>query len=239
MRRIKSLASMVIAVCALGAFGVASASALPLFVSKSGIYPQGGTFSGGEAKLNTTSGHEVKCTSVLGNYTEGLRLFTVESLYHKCTTTLFFSSAECNSPGEPKGLVLETQHAWLGYLTNATGEKMVGLLTQPESGSVASLFECTANAFEHAHIEILGEAVGAIPAAEINKLQKSFKIEFVQSSGGKQAPQNFLLPEPLSLMTGVHTTLDITGSISEKPEASYVQGGTLTLCEEEEGEIKG
>jgi hypothetical protein len=112
-------------------------------------------------------------------------------------------------------------------------------LEQPELNGIDALFQCEANALENAHITVLGEAVGAIAASEINKLQKSFKVEFGQSSEGVQTPQTFLLPSPLSLMTGVKTTWDITGSITEKPETSEVAEGTATLAGTEEGEIKG
>jgi hypothetical protein len=114
---------------------------------------------------------------------------------------------------------------------------MVGLLEQPELKD--TLFECSANALEQAHILVLGETVGAISAVEINKSQRSFKVQFDQSSGGIQTPQTFLLQEPLSLMTGIKTIWDITGSIDEKPEASEVTEGIVTLSGTEEGEIEG
>jgi hypothetical protein len=128
-------------------------------------------------------------------------------------------------------------HAWLGFLTNATGESMVGLLEQPESGNVDTLFECNANSLEHIHVEVLGEAVGAISASEVNKLLRKFSVAFSQSSNGKQAPQTFLLPEPLSLMTGVHLTSDITGSVTETTETAEVSSLEVALAGTEEGKI--
>jgi hypothetical protein len=237
MRSIKLVLIAVGAVVALSAFGVSTAAALPLFVSKSGTYPQTGTISGGAARLNTASGHDIECATTLGTFSLGLRLALFLELYHKCTTTLLFSATECNTPGEPKGLIHWHRHVWLGYLTDASGEKMVGLLEQPELKD--GLFECNANSLEHVHVLVLGETVGAIPATEINKQQRSFKVEFAQGSTGIQTPQTFLLPSPLSLMTGINTTWDITGSISEKTEAAEVAEGTVTLSGTEEGEIQG
>jgi hypothetical protein len=239
MRSIKLVLVAVSAVVALSAFGVSSAAALPLFVSKSGTYPQTGTISGGLAQLNTTSGHEIDCPTTLGNFSLGLILSLFLILFHKCTSKLLFSTAPCNTPGEPSGLIHIHIHTWLGYLTNAAGEKMVGLLAQPELNGIDALIECEANALENAHITVLGEAVGAIAASEINKLQSSIKVKFGQSSTGVQTPQTFLLPSPLSLMTGIKLTSDITGSISEKVESSEVAEGTATLSGTEEGEIKG
>jgi hypothetical protein len=240
MRSIKLVLIAVGAVVALSAFGVSTAAALPLFVSKSGTYPQTGTISGGLSTFNTTSGHDVICGSDTGSFSLELFLFLFLILLHKCTTTLLFSSAECNTPGESKGLIHVHLHVWLGYLTDAAGDKMVGLLEQPEEADdVLELFECNANSLEHAHVLVLGEAVGGIPASEINKPFKSFKVVFGQSSAGVQTPQTFLLPSPLSLMTGIKTTWDVTGSISEKTEASEVAERTNTLSGTEEGEIQG
>jgi hypothetical protein len=240
MRSIKLVLVAVGAVVALSAFSVSTAAALPLFVSKSGTYPQTGTISGGLAQLNTASGHEVDCQTTLGNFSLGLRLSLFLILFHKCKTTLLFSTTECNSPGEPAGLIHIHIHTWLGYLTNASGEKMVGLLAQPENNeNVAALFECNANSLEHAHVLVLGEAVGGIAASEINKLQRSIKVQFGQSATGVQTPLTFLLPTPLSLMTNVKLTSDITGSISETTGSSEVALGTALLAGTEEGEIQG
>jgi hypothetical protein len=240
MRSIKLVLVAVGAVMVLSAFSVSTAAALPLFVSNSGSYPQAGTISGGVATLNTASGHDVSCTTTTGSFSQGLILGLILILFHKCTTTLLFSSTECNSPGEAKGLIHIHIHFWLGYLTNASGEKMVGLLAQPENNeNVAAKFECNANSLEHANVLVLGEAVGGILASEINKKQRSVQIFFNQSSNGVPAPQTFLLPSPLSLMTGVKLTSDITGSISEKTESSEVANGVALLSGTEEGEIKG
>lgn len=227
------------AVFALSAFGVSSASAvLPLFVSTSGKYPIHASVKGGLARLDTPT-KEVHCTSVSGLASLGLHLATYLLLFHECSTTLFLSRTLCNSPGEPPGLIHTKIHGWLGYLTNASTEKMVGVLAQPESGSIDAEFECNANAFEHAKITVLGEAVGAVPAADVNKPQGTFHVKFEESSQGKQTPQTFLLPLPLSLMTGIHLTSDVSGSINEKPESSEFATGETILDGGETAEIQG
>lgn len=228
MRSMKLALGVFGAVLALGVFGVSSASALPLFVSKSGKYPIHSTIHGGEGHLQTASGHEVTCSLVSGLALLGLRLSLLLLEFHKCSTTILFSKPECNSAGAPKGLIITHNHAWLGYLTNAAGEKMVGMLAQPEAGGIDAEFECVANSFEHVKSTVLGEVVGAIPASEVNKSLSKFTTHF-ESTGGKQSVQTFLLPAPLSLMTGVHLTTDITGSVEEKVESGEQATGEAIL----------
>lgn len=239
MRGIKLLVSTVGAVCVVGAFGIGSASALPLFVSGSGTYPVHVLIHSGLGRWILPNGQIVHCDLDLGLDLIGLRLALYLRVLHKCTATLFLSTAECNSPGEPKGLIFTHTHAWWGYLTNAAGEKMVGLLTQPLTGSTDAEFECAANALEHVKITILGEAVGAVPASQLNTKLSKFTTVFTQSSNGVQTPQTFLLPSPLALMTGVHPTADISGTINEKSEVAEEGTEELTLLGTETGEIQG
>lgn len=239
MRSMRLVLFAVGAALASSAFGVSIASALPLFVSKSGTYPVHSIIHGGLRIIHTTGErYEMHCTLVSGLALLGLRLYSELRLYEKCSIPMGIAgTAACTSPGEPPGLIHMQLHGWFGYLTNAAGEKMVGVLAQPEPGS-SKLFECNLNAFEHMHVEVLGEAVGTIGLAELNKLQIKFGVEFKQAAGS-QSPQTFLLPSPLSLMTGVHTTWDITGLGSETREAAEEATSEYALLGVEEAEIQG
>lgn len=131
-QRYRSLVAVLVAICAMGAVGVASASAaLPEFNNRTSSTEKF-SGSGGSVILETRGGNAYRCTYKATGEVEPGKSKTIKNVV---LTVEGCSSFFCT----PDKLTFKPLTGTLGYLDKAT--KSVGLLLKPSSGSLVA--ECT------------------------------------------------------------------------------------------------
>jgi hypothetical protein len=160
--KLKSGFVLLVAVLALGAVGVSSASAaLPEF--REAKFPETFTGSGGQFTMSEGASGSFSCKSstITGAITSHTEVAKVVIEFH-CQ---FF----CKNSGTFQDEVLETKElkGRIAYLEKA--KRKVGLLLEPVAGPVANCQYAGAGA------EILGSVIPEITASNGNKLTLTFK----------------------------------------------------------------
>jgi hypothetical protein len=183
MKRIRIIGLALVAVSALGAVAVTSASAaLPEFKPFKGI-----TFTSksGPATLETASGASVRCTA---SSSEAAKLKTakeVTGVEVKFTGCKLFGVEPCSSKGAAKEEIDTTDLVGeIGYISAAS--KSVGLALKPKAKKGAGpLATFTCGPFE---IEVTGSVIGTV--TPVDTATTHFALTYTQVKG-IQAPTKF------------------------------------------------
>jgi hypothetical protein len=205
-----------VAVCALSAVGLASASAaLPAFGPSTFIPAKFSGTAKGTIKFEETAG-KYSCSgvsSISGSIASSTSLTGVVIKFD-CESG---SSIICQRPLK----ILETRElkGRLGYVTKPT---KVGLLLEPVAEPIAS---CTA--FDGVPAEIKGSLLGEI--TPVNSLTKTFTLHYTES-GGTQTLRHFEGEEVLHNLTKL-----LAG---ESKASNFGYEGTLTFTTEHDMELK-
>ncbi len=178
------------AVLAVGAFGVASASATePDFVPASGKFPVKFTLSGGGG-LWRTAHAAIECESFSGEgeITGEKAVRKVVFVRHKCFVTVAGIKVECSNNSEQTLITSELLKGEPGYITpGVKGLEAVGLKLEGETGSVFAKFSCKRGGVEEKWT-ISSPLVGI--ATPINTLNNKFKLIY-QTTGAVETPNTF------------------------------------------------
>jgi hypothetical protein len=194
---------VVLALAAVFAFSVGSASAQPVFY---GVQEIGGTV--GHVKLSGTLGAaflegktskaKITCTggTATGEITGPTKTTNNVTTFTGCET----SGLKCNSTGDPEGTIKTT--ALDGVLGNVTATLPAIRLfgpgqggKSPKTGSLAT-FKCGG---ELVNVEVVGSVIGSLSGAqgktvEEGKFAASNKLTFAETAG-KQKYEKFLAGE--------------------------------------------
>jgi hypothetical protein len=243
MKRIQIIGLCMAAVFAFSAIAAASAFAEPEFVAKAGqTFPKHFTSRGGSAQLATVGGSEIECTSTLDlgrilpvPSTTKSMLGDIKFTFHKCSIVKGVGSGtECNSTGEPKGLITTPLYVFhLGKLKELTaGKKHVLILLLVTN----TKFSCGIIG-----VTVEGNLVGVFPEEnaakekQFNEFRNSVEVVF-KGAAGKQEFKEFEFTLPPETKTGL-TLMSNAGLGFE--EASENASGTETLEGGETVELKG
>jgi hypothetical protein len=205
MKRIGIIGLCFAAVLAFGAVAAATASAEPGFEMEAGAKLPGLMFHSvsGKGILETTSGGKVECQKDfnLGEFlTEHLVSLKVHFLECKAIT------GPCQNKGAESGLILtELLLGHIGYIEENGGTtKHVGLLLEPQTGTLDAEFECPIVGVQ----KVTGSVVGEFPEnnakgeKQYNVKRTNLELVFKQNKG-KQALTTFQLPLGGNFMTGI------------------------------------
>ncbi|MCW3056336.1 MAG: hypothetical protein JWO21_305, partial [Solirubrobacterales bacterium] len=181
MHRLKVLGLTLVAVLAVSAVAVASASAaLPEFT----VFPNKATGSGGAGTLETLKGEKVTCTAEKDK-SEINGAKTVKGVvvtFTGCKESVF--KANCNSAGAAAGEIVTNELSGeIGYVNKAT--KAVGLDLKPV-GELFAEFNCTGGLLK---LKVKGSVIGKL--SPVNTATKEFKLEFKLAGVGKQEIEKF------------------------------------------------
>jgi hypothetical protein len=240
MKRINVVLGLaVMAVLALSAFAVSSASAAPELIkagspgtklAKAGI--GGKSATGTSTVLETANKTKVTCTSAESK--GGVEVTTKEIakgkfLFKGCTESVFGGS--CKSSGKSSGEI-ETNEttAIIGF--NPSHETEVDFEVRP-TGTTSELkvafvtFECTGG---FAKIEARGAVIGMFNESELNKSKTSFGLTFAKgATAGTQ--------ELTKMTGGFMTEAKLESSLNKGTFEGSNQQGEGTLTTEEAAEL--
>lgn len=235
MIRLRMLGLALVAVFALSAVAVASASAaLPELVNKEGKEIKAGKRgftsegTGGPYVLETKSGNKIECSTLsnTGKVT-GLKTDTVKVLFDGCKSVLLDEPCTSTVPkGKEEGDIETTELASeLVYINKA--KKEVGIVLKPKGTANFTTFECSG-----IKIEVKGSVIGVI--TPINKLvtpPAKFTLAFTQEKG-VQKPTEYENEKGEKVKDVLETSV-AGGAFEESGE-----NATVTLLYEEAAEIK-
>ncbi len=207
MRPFRILGLLLVAAFALSAVAAASASAKEvLYALNKGGFPASFESEGGEAKLVTTGGTEIKCKEVKDTGTlTNAHLGTSEIKFKGCTTKILITLKCSTSGAGAEEIVLKSGVTHLGLADPGDLPATLFLLPE-EEGKHQFKFSCGGSG-----VTVTGDVIGLMQNSKgetpkIGEEMSESKIVFKQTSG-KQAFTEFLLaltkPEN-ELMTGQH-----------------------------------
>jgi hypothetical protein len=226
MRHLRIFGLILVAVFALSAVAVSSASAaLPEF---HGPFPKLFTGLGGAGKLEAESGNTVSCKDVhIHGEIIGPKHDLVKLTYLGCSVKAFGATAPCATSGQPSGVVLTNKLlSLLGYIKRTP--RLVGLLLEPEAGqSQFASFECVAGVVK-IPVQVRGTVGGEI--GPLNTLSNSFNVAFELEKVGKQKIKKFEGEGEMKLEISFNGGTTFEGFGIEN-------SATLVLANGEEGEI--
>lgn len=224
MRYAKLLGLSLVAVFAVGAVAVASASAvLPEF---EGPFPNGFTAKElGVGKVETVAGRTVECgeAETSGSINAPKDALVKAILFKKCKSTAF-GAGNCQTAGHAEGDVTTTALlALLGYIT----KPKVGLLFEPESGVNFATFVCK-TILGNENLTVKGTVICEL--TPVNTKGKSFVLTCKQTKG---------VQSPTSFEGGPKDTLMMEGSGPENFAFEQFGGESLSdITTERETQIK-
>lgn len=234
MKRIRIVGLCLVAVFAVSAVAVSSASASNfLFVEpKTGGFPTLFLSHGGEAKLVTVGGTEVKCTAVDNHgFVESPTLGLVLISFLNCSTKVSIFTVKCTNTANEGEIDV--------HLKFHLGKAL-------PSGNPAVLFLLPGGKFEFkctslATVVVEGEVVGLLlETGTSNPLKPGVGYETVELSfkqtGGKQEDQTFDLSPLNEEMTGVHLKSSLNGGTVE--EAAESTSDVLDGFKNSSGSVK-
>jgi len=221
MKYLKSLGLAVLAalsVMAVMGAGIASASEPKAVPTSPSTFPVPFHGTGGHGELNTTSNHQVTCTSSTskGEIISETTAQNIEVTFHGCTA--FFGFVKCTSSGQPEGTIkTNVLHATLVYLSGGTK----GLLLKPKSGTTFATMNCGGTT-----ITVTGEALGRL--AQVSHTEWTLHFEMVEK--GHQNPASYQNPVGCAAISTT-SALDATGTGGFTPFANSSAGikGTQTI----------
>jgi hypothetical protein len=191
------------AVVAFGAGGTASAASL-LFEPHNGNFPYHLVGTGGESKLLTVGGKEIKAkeTDVLV-LVKDLTLFNANIEFLEVEEGAGGFGSSCRNDNKANAVLVSL----LGHLGFADpGKKPAALLLVPSGFE----FECLGG---FAKIKVAGSVIGEIASPGLNTASELERIVFKQTSG-KQELQTFLLGG--KTLTGQHEESSLNGGKFEE-----------------------
>jgi hypothetical protein len=221
MKYLRSLGLAVLAalsVMAVMGAGIASASEPTAVVTSPNTFPVAFHGHGGAGELNTTSNHQVSCTTSTskGEISSASTAQNIEVTFHGCTA--FFGFVSCTSAGQPTGTVkTNVLHATLVYLSGSTK----GLLLKPKEGTTFATMNCGGTS-----ISVTGEVLGKL--VQVSHTQWTLHFEMVEK--GHQNPGSYLNPVGCKAISTTEA-LKATGTGGFTPFAASSAGvkGTQTI----------
>ena len=174
------------AVAALAVFAVvgacvASASEPAAVVTSPNTFPVVFHGHGGHSELNTTSNHQVTCTTSTskGEISSATTAQNIEVTFHGCT---FFGLVSCTSEGQPSGTIkTNLLHATLVYLSGSTK----GLLLKPKLGPTIATMNCGGTT-----ITVIGQVL--VRLAQVSHTEWTLHFEMVTK--GHPVPASYQNP---------------------------------------------
>jgi hypothetical protein len=164
--------------------GIASASEPTAVVTSPNTFPVAFHGHGGHGELNTTSNHQVTCTTSTskGEISSASTAQNVEVTFTGCKA--FFGFVNCNTAGQAAGVVkTNVLHATLVYLETNSSSK--GLLLSPKAGTTFATLECGGTT-----ITVTGQVLGRL--VQVSHTQWTLHFEMVEK--GHQKPALYLNP---------------------------------------------
>jgi hypothetical protein len=221
MKYLRSLGLAVLAalsVMAVMGAGIASASEPTAVVTSPNTFPVAFHGHGGHGELNTTSNHQVTCTTSTskGEISSASTAQNIEVTFTGCKA--FFGFVSCNSPGQVAGVVKTTVlHGTLVYLSGSTK----GLLLKPKSGTTFATLECGGTT-----ITVAGEVLGKL--VQVSHTQ--WTLHFEMAEKGHAVPGSYQNPTGCAAISTTEA-LKATGTGGFTPFATSSAGikGTQTV----------
>jgi hypothetical protein len=198
MKYLRSLglaALAALSVMAVMGAGIASASEPKAVPTSPNTFPVAFHGHGGHGELNTTSNHQVTCTTSTskGEISSENTAKNIEVTFHGCTA--FFGLVSCTSAGQPSGTIkTNVLHATLVYLNGS--EK--GLLLKPAAGETFATMNCGGTS-----ISVTGQVLGRL--VQVSHTQWTLHFEMVTK--GHPVPASYLAPvgcAPISTTSALH-----------------------------------
>ena len=218
LRSLGLAALAALSVMAVMGAGIASASEPSAVVTSPNTFPVAFHGHGGAGELNTTSNHQVTCSTstTKGETTSASTFQNIEVTFTSCTG--FFELVSCKTPGQAAGVVKTVPlHATLVYLS--ASEK--GLLLKPKSGTTFATLECGGTT-----ITVTGEVLGRLTQVS----HTEWKLHFEMVTKGHPVPASYQNPVGCA---NISTTdaLKATGVNGITPFAASSAGlkGTQTI----------
>lgn len=186
MRRFRIIGLALVAVFAMSAVAVSSASAaLPEFVPANGKFPVPAKFTSGAGTLETEKGHTVKCKadSGAGEIASAKLIDAIIIKFTGCTTSVpILGTVECKTAGAGAG-VIETNKLSAKPVYDNETKTAVALLVANEKEGAAGLyaeFKCE-NSLIKETIKVKGSTL--ILITPLNTATKLFKTSAKQTKG--------------------------------------------------------
>jgi hypothetical protein len=186
MRRFRIIGLALVAVFAMSAVAVSSASAaLPEFVPANGKFPVAAKFTSGPGTLETVGGHVVKCTldSGTGSIASAKLIDGIVIKFTKCTTTVpLLGAIPCKTAGAAAEEIV-TEKLTAKPVYDNTGKTAVALLVANEKEGVTGLyasFVCEKSIVKET-IKVRGSTL--ILISPLNKEAKLFPTSAKQTKG--------------------------------------------------------
>jgi hypothetical protein len=207
-----------LSVMAVMGAGIASASEPTAVPTSPNTFPVAFHGHGGAGELNTTSNHQVACTTSTskGEISSETTAKNIEVTFHGCTA--FFGLVSCTSAGQPAGTIkTNVLHATLVYLSGSTK----GLLLKPAAGETFATMNCGGTS-----ISVTGQVLGRL--AQVSHTQWTLHFEMVTK--GHPVPASYQNPAGCANISTTEA-LKATGTGGFTPFAASPAGikGTQTI----------
>lgn len=220
-----------VAMLLLGAIGAGPASAAEFAASPG--FPVKFTGTGSVGFLETEAGRSVTCTEGQASGEVGSSTAAKASVVFKGCHAEHLPLLACTSSGRASGEI--ATKALKGTPVNVdAGQEEVGILLQPESGSVLAEFTCSLGPVKET-ITVTGSVIGKIPNAELGEPRSTLHLEFKAVKGAQEYTQVEEAGAEHVLMTEGKGTEPFE---AEKSGINEAVPGSTTLTAEAGGQIE-